>query len=543
MVTFQGKGVSEGIAHGRLHFFRRCDSAVPQYEAKNLSVERERFFAAQVKSQEQLQVLSEKCRENAEDAAALFETHAMLIADEDFTQAVLARIDRADNAEFAVNEAGKQFASMLQETGDPYMQERAADIQDITHRIIDNLLGKDPEACMIHTPCIVCADDLSPSETIQFDRSKLLGFVMRRGSENSHTAILARTLGIPAICAAGDTLTENYAGKEVYMDGESGVLAVEPDKVTCAAFREKRERLLERESLLQSVRGKEDITLDGHRIEVCCNIGSPEDLLAVQKNDGRGIGLFRSEFLFLRTQHAPSEEEQFEVYRTVAAAMRGGQVIFRTLDIGADKQVPYLNLPKEENPALGVRGIRLCLNHPSLFRTQLRALYRASVYGKIAIMFPMITSVWEVKECKRACQSVMTELARENIPFDGDTEIGIMLETPASVLIAGTLAQEADFFSIGTNDLTQYMLACDRQSDALGKFFDPHHPAVLEAVKHAATAAHAAGIWVGICGDLAADPELLPLFLSLRIDELSVSPSAVLPLRAEIRESYAKKTQ
>ena len=535
MVTVQGKGVSEGIANGPLHFLRRHDPAVPKYAVETSSAESERFLEAQARSAEQLYALAEQCRGASEEATLLFETHAMLAGDEDFTHTVLEWIGEGLNAEYAADRAGEQFAAMLSGADDPYMQERAADIRDITRRIIDNLMGMDPDACVLTVPCILCAEDLTPSETAQLDRAMLLGFVMRQGSENSHTAILARTLGIPAICAAGDALSEKYAGMEAYMDGESGVVAIEPDIVTCAAFREKAERLIERKKLLEEVRGKEDITQDGHRIEVFCNIGGQEDITAVKENDARGVGLFRTEFLYLRSHRPPSEEEQFEVYRKITASMNGRCVIFRTLDIGADKQVQYLKLPKEENPALGVRGVRLCLNRPEIFRTQLRALYRASAFGRISIMFPMITSVWEVRECKRACQSVMAELRRENILFDEDTELGIMLETPASVWIADALAQEVDFFSIGTNDLTQYTLACDRQSDALGKFFDPHHPAVLRAVKHAVDAAHGTGIWVGICGDLAADPELLPFFLGIHIDELSVPPSAVLPMRAAIR--------
>jgi len=384
------------------------------------------------------------------------------------------------------------------------------------------------------------ADDLAPSETIQLDKSKILGFATQGGSSNSHTAILARTMGIPAICGLGSALKADYSGRMAYMDGETGCIYLEPDELTLLTLKEKMDKQEERRQLLLSMRGQEDVTLDGKQVNVYCNIGSPDDVTAVLANDGQGIGLFRSEFLYLAANDYPSEEEQFQAYKSVVSAMNGKRVIIRTLDIGADKQVDYFQMKKEENPALGVRAIRICLNRPEVFRPQLRALYRASAYGKVAIMFPMITSVWEVKECKRACQKVMAELSKEGIPYDKDTEIGIMIETPASIFIADELAREVDFFSVGTNDLTQYTLACDRQCNDLGKFFDPHHPAVLRALKMAADAAHKAGIWIGICGELGADLSLLPTFLALGMDELSVSPASVLPLRAAIRRSIAK---
>ena len=385
-------------------------------------------------------------------------------------------------------------------------------------------------------PVILCAEELLPSETVQIDRKLLLGIVTRRGSADSHVAILARTMGIPAVCGVGGALPADCTGKTGCIDGASGEVVIEPDAVTLARIREKLEKQAQRQKLLEALRGQEDITPDGRRLMLYCNIGTPQDVDAVKANDGRGIGLFRSEFLYIGAKDLPDEEEQFAAYRAAAAAMEGKRVIIRTLDIGADKRADYFRLEKEENPALGIRAIRLCLNRPEVFHTQLRALYRASVYGRVAIMFPMITAVWEVRECKRACRSVMAELKKEGIPYDADTEIGIMIETPAAVLIADDLAKEVDFFSVGTNDLTQYTLACDRQSDGLGRFFDPHHPAVLRAVKMAADAAHAAGIWIGICGELAADTDLLPAFLSMGIDELSVPPAAVVPLRAAIRQ-------
>ena len=423
---------------------------------------------------------------------------------------------------------------------DAYMRARSADVKDVTQRILNNLMGIAEGGIDSAEPVILCADDLAPSETLQLDKSKILGFALQGGSSNGHTAILARTMGIPAICGLGDQLNEELQGRQVYLDGETGEVVLEPDAITVQKFKEKYAKQQEFKKLMDTMRGKEDITLDGKHINVYCNIGSPDDVTAVLNNDGQGIGLFRSEFLYLAASDYPTEDEQFEAYRKVAAAMNGKRVIIRTLDIGADKQVEYFHMKKEENPAMGVRAIRICLNNPEVFRTQLRALYRASAYGKVAIMFPMITSVWEVKECKRACEKVMHELAQEGIPFNPETEIGIMIETPSSIFVAPELAEQVDFFSVGTNDLTQYTLACDRQANDLGKFFDAHHPAVLRALKMAADAAHEKGIWIGICGELGADLTLLETFLAIGIDELSVSPTSVLPLRARIRDSVAR---
>lgn len=542
MITIQGKGVSKGIAKGPIYFFRRPDASVTKKTVADVEGEKARLAAAQAASIAQLNDLAEKCQKDAgEDMAMLFETHAMFVEDEDFVQSIMDILEEEScNAEYAVDEAGKQFSAMFAAMDDAYMQARAADIKDVARRILDNLTGAAAGGIDSEEPVLLAADDLAPSETLQLDKSKILGFVTRGGSGNSHTAILARTMGIPAICGAGEALLESYQGRMSYIDGETGQLIIDPDPITLAALKEKFEKQAELKTLLETMKGQEDVTLDGKKIMLYCNIGSPEDVTAVLNNDGQGIGLFRSEFLYLRASDYPTEDEQFEAYRTVAAAMNGKRVVIRTLDIGADKQVDYFNMKKEENPALGVRAIRICLNRPEVFRTQLRALYRASVYGKIAIMFPMITSVWEVKECRRACKSVMKELDAEGIPYDPDTEIGIMIETPASVLVAPELAELVDFFSVGTNDLTQYTLACDRQANDLGKFFDPHHPAVLRALKMAADAAHKAGIWIGICGELGADLTMLPTFLAIGIDELSVSPASVLPLRAAIRQSIAK---
>lgn len=542
MITIQGKGVSKGIAKGPLYFFQRSDTTVTLKVVSDIEAEKARLAVAQEQSIRQLNALAEKCQEDAgEEMAALFETHAMFVEDEDFVECITSLIDEEScNAEHAVEQAGIQFAAMFAAMDDAYMQARAADIKDVAKRILNNLLGVVDGGIHSDVPVILAADDLAPSETLQLDKSKILGFVTMGGSGNSHTAILARTMGIPAICGAGEALAEGYNGRVGYIDGETGQLIINPDAMTQAALKEKYEKQQETKKLLETMKGQEDITLDGKKMLLYCNIGSPEDVAAVLANDGQGIGLFRSEFLYLSASDYPTEDEQFEAYRSVADAMNGKRVVIRTLDIGADKQVDYFDMKEEENPALGVRAIRICLNRPEVFRTQLRALYRASVYGKIAIMFPMITSVWEVKECKRACMSVMKELEAEGIPYDKDTEPGIMIETPSSVFVAEELAKLVDFFSVGTNDLTQYTLACDRQANDLGKFYDPHHPALLRAIKMAADAAHKAGIWIGICGELGADISMLPTFLAMGIDELSVSPSAVLPVRAAIRQSIAQ---
>ena len=542
MITIQGKGVSKGIAKGPIYFFQRVNTTVTKRVGADVAAEKARLAAAQAASIEQLNALAEKCQEDAgEEMAVLFETHAMFVEDEDFVECMTSLIEEEQcNAEFAVEQAGEQFSAMFAAMDDAYMQARAADIKDVARRILDNLMGVTAGGIDSDVPVILAADDLAPSETLQLDKSKILGFVTQGGSGNSHTAILARTMGIPAICGAGDALLESYHGRNSYIDGETGQLIIDPDAITLAALKEKFEKQQEAKRLLEAMKGQEDVTLDGKKMMLYCNIGSPEDVAAVQANDGQGIGLFRSEFLYLSASDYPSEDEQFEAYRSVAAAMNGKRVVIRTLDIGADKQVDYFDMKKEENPALGVRAIRICLNRPEVFRTQLRALYRASAYGKIAIMFPMITSVWEVKECKRACKSVMKELEAEGIPYDPDTELGIMIETPSSVFVAEELAKLVDFFSVGTNDLTQYTLACDRQANDLGKFYDPHHPALLRAIKMAADAAHKAGIWIGICGELGADISMLSTFLAMGIDELSVTPAAVLPLRAAIRQSIAK---
>ncbi|WP_294519445.1 phosphoenolpyruvate--protein phosphotransferase [uncultured Pseudoflavonifractor sp.] len=541
MKILQGQGVSKGIEQGTLCFYHRASAVVEQQLAQDPAAERARLEAARAQAMEQLEEMAEKARAQAgDDAATLFETHAMFLEDEDFTGAMDEQLEEGYTAEYAAQQAGEQFAAMLAAMDDPYMQARAADVRDVTGRLVNILTGVAQGGIDSEVPVILAADDLAPSETIQLDKSKILAIATRGGSGNSHTAILARTMGIPAVCGLGDALSEDLDGREAYIVGETGQIILDPDGETLAELETRQQKQTELRELMRSMVGQKDVTLDGREMMVYCNIGSPDDVPAVLANDGQGVGLFRSEFLYLAADDYPTEEEQFRAYKQVAAAMKGKRVVIRTLDIGADKQVDYFHLNKEENPAMGLRAIRICLNRPEVFRTQLRALYRASAYGKVAIMFPMIASVWEVKECREICRKVMDELKAEGVPFNPDTEIGIMIETPAAVFMAEELAGLVDFFSVGTNDLTQYTLACDRQCNDLGRFFDPHHPAVLRALKATADAAHKAGIWVGICGELGADLELLPTFLAMGIDELSVSPSAVLPLRAAIRKSTAK---
>ena len=541
MKIIQGQGVSKGIEQGTIYFYHRAAAQVEMRTGADEQEERARLERAKERTAQQLSDMAEKAREEAGDeAAVLFETHAMFLEDEDYTGAMEELLAEGYCAEYAVDQAGQEFAAMLASMDDPYMQARAADIKDVTGRILNNLMGVVEGGIDSDVPVILAADDLAPSETIQLDKKKILAIATQKGSGNSHTAILARTMGIPAVCGLGEDFNEDFHGKQAYIVGETGQLILEPDEETLLSLKARHAKQEETRELMRSMVGQKDVTLDGKQVNVYCNIGSLEDVASVLANDGQGIGLFRSEFLYLASEDYPTEEEQFRAYKEVAAAMNGKRVIIRTLDIGADKQVDYFHLHKEENPAMGLRAIRICLNRPEVFRTQLRALYRASAYGKIAIMFPMIASVWEVKECRRACQRVMDELTAEGIPFNPDTEIGIMIETPAAVFIADELAQLVDFFSVGTNDLTQYTLACDRQCNDLGKFFDPHHPALLRALKMTADAAHQAGIWIGICGELGADLSLLPTFLAMGIDELSVTPTAVLPLRAAIRKSIAK---
>ena len=545
MISIQGKGVSTGVAAGPLYFYQRAKSTIHRYEVADAEAEWARFKAAQAKAIEQLGVLAEKAREEAGDEAAmLFETHQLMAEDLDYEEAIEELIkDAKQNAEAVVTDVAAQFAEMFAAMDDSYMQARAADVKDVSSRIIGILSGVVQGGIDSDVPVILAADDLAPSETVQLDKSKILGFITAGGSGSSHTAILARTMGIPAIIGVGDQLKPEYEGREVIADGGTGNVVIDPDEPTRERLMAKRAELIKRQELLNQLKGLPNETKDGKSVRIYCNIGNPEDVHAVLENDGAGIGLFRSEFLYLNCDDYPSEDYQFEAYKKVLSDMGGKEVVIRTLDIGADKMIEYFKLPKEENPALGNRALRICLNRPEIFRTQLRALYRASAYGRLSIMFPMVTSVWEVKEAKKMCEQVKAELTAEGLPFSDEVDVGIMIETPAAAVISDRLAKVVDFFSIGTNDLTQYTLACDRQNNDLGRFFNAHHPAVLRLIKMVAENAHKEGIWCGICGELGADLELTETFLSIGVDELSVSPRAVLPLRQKVRETTVADVQ
>ena len=539
MISIQGKGVSTGVAIGPLYYYQRAKSTIRRYEVEDTEAEWARFKAAQEKAIEQLGELAEKAREEAGDEAALlFETHQMMAEDMEYEEAIQTAIQEMKlNAEAAVTDTAAQFAEMFAAMEDAYFQARAADVKDVSGRIISALTGVVQGGIDSPVPVILAADDLAPSETVQLDKSKILGFVTEGGSGSSHTAILARTMGIPAIIGVGDQLKPEYEGREVIIDGDTGSVVVGADADTKSRLLKKMEEQKKQRELLEQLKGKPNETKDGQTIKVYCNIGSPDDVPAVLSNDAGGVGLFRSEFLYLNCDDYPTEDYQFEAYKKALSDMGGKEVVIRTLDIGADKQIAYFDMPKEENPALGNRALRICLNRPEIFHTQLRALYRASAFGKLGIMFPMVTSVWEVKEARKMCEQVKKELTAEGIPYSDDVEIGITIETPAAVLMSDRLAKVVDFFSCGTNDLTQYTLACDRQNADLGRFYNPHHPAVLRALKMVCDNAHKNGVWVGICGELGADLELTETFLSIGIDELSVSPRSVLPLRQKIRET------
>ena len=539
MITIQGKGVSAGVAVGPLYFYQRAKGTMRRYETEDREAEWERFKAAQAKAIEQLGELAEKARAEAGDEAALlFETHQMMAEDMDYEEAIEGLIKESGvNAEAAVTDAGAMQAEAFAAMDDDYFRARAADVRDISNRIVGILLGVVQGGIDSDVPVILASDDLAPSETVQLDKSKILGFVTSEGSGSSHTAILARTMGIPAIIGVGDQIKPEFEGREVIIDGGIGSVIVDADAETREHLMKKREEQLKRQELLNQLKGQPNVSKDGKEVRIYCNIGDPEDVHSVLENDGGGIGLFRSEFLYLNCDDYPTEDYQFEAYKKVLSDMGGKEVVIRTLDIGADKMIGYFNLPHEENPALGNRALRICLNRPEIFHTQLRALYRASAYGRLSIMFPMVTSVWEVKEARKMCEQVKAELTSEGIPFSDQVDVGIMIETPAAAILSDRLAKVVDFFSIGTNDLTQYPLACDRQNNDLGRFFNPHHPAVLRLIKMVAENAHKEGIWCGICGELGADLELTETFLSIGVDELSVSPRAVLPLRQKVRET------
>ena len=540
MLIINGQGVSNGVAHAPIFFYIRKRLQAQAKSGHDPRREAARLLEARRQAIGELRHLANAARIDAGDEAAkLFDMHAMLLEDKDYTQAISARAAQGFSAEYAAQQGGQQCAALFQAMDDPYLQARAADILDVTDRLLKLLMGISQQTLQLDRPCILCSDDLSPSETVRLDKSKILAIATQAGSASSHTAILARAMGIPAVCALGADLNESLHGRDAFVIGETGQVILDPDTETLQNLSLRLDAQARCQASLEGLANAEDVTLDGRRVELCCNISAPEEVQAVLDVGGQGIGLFRSEFLYLAGTDYPSEQAQFSAYRQAVSAMGGRRVVIRTLDIGGDKQAEYFHLAPEANPAMGLRGIRVSLSRPEVFHTQLRALYRASAYGKLAIMFPMITSPWEVEQCRLACGQVMEELAADGIPFSKETELGIMIETPAAVWMAPELARMVDFFSVGTNDLSQYTLACDRQNGHLGRFFHPHHPAVLRGVKLAAEAAHQAGIWIGICGDLAADPQLLPTFLAMGIDELSVPPSRLLSVRAAIRQTRA----
>lgn len=538
MKTYHGKSVFGGIAIGKIRVYKKNESQVKRVKIDDLDAELERYARAKAEAVAQLRELYDKAlKEVGEVNAAIFEIHQMMLEDGDYNESV-ENIVRTQgvNAEYAVASTGDNFSKMFAEMDDDYMRERAADVKDISERLIAVLNGSGAGAVQTDEAAIIVAEDLAPSETVQLDKEKVLSFVTVHGSTNSHTAILARTMGIPALIGTEIPLDESVDGKLGIVDGMNGIIYVEPDGELLSQMRAKQREELGKKEMLQALKSKENVTLDGRKVMLYANIGNTKDLAAVLQNDAEGIGLFRSEFLYLESDHFPTEEEQFRVYKNVAETMAGKRAIIRTLDIGADKKCDYFGLEAEENPALGYRGIRICLTQTEVFKTQLRALLRASAFGRLAIMYPMIISVDEVRRIKQIVEEVKAELAAEGTPF-GEPEQGIMIETPAAVMMSRELAAEVDFFSIGTNDLTQYTLAIDRQNPKLDAFYDAHHPAVLRMIAMVAENAHREKIWVGICGELGADPELTAEFLKMGIDELSVSPGSILPIRKIVRET------
>lgn len=536
-MTIEGKSVYSGVAIGRLAVYHNSEKQVKREKITDIQGEIARFEDARAKAKEQLAALYEKAlKEVGEVNAAIFEVHQMMLDDLDYVESITNMIEAQEvNAEFAVATTGDNFSEMFASMDDDYMRARSADVKDISNRVVAVLQGRTEGGLDADEPVILLANDLAPSETVQLDKSKVLSFVTRLGSTNSHTAILARTMNIPALI--GIDFPEDVDGKMGIVDGYEGKLIVDPPVSVLEIYQKKKAEDEEKKRLLQELKGKENITLDGTKINLYANIGSVTDVASVLANDAGGIGLFRSEFLYLESSDYPTEEEQFQAYRKVAEAMAGKKVIIRTLDIGADKQVGYFNLGKEDNPAMGYRAIRICLTRKEIFKTQLRALYRASYYGTIAIMFPMIISVDEVHQIKAIIAEVKTELDEEGIPYK-DVELGVMIETPAAVMISEDLAKEVDFFSVGTNDLTQYTLAIDRQNPKLDAFYDSHHPAILKMLQMIVDNGHKGGCWVGICGELGADTTLTETFLKMGFDELSVSPSMILKVRQKIREIH-----
>jgi phosphotransferase system enzyme I (PtsI) len=536
MITLQGKGVSEGIARGKLVFVQRSSFVVERKPITDASGEVERFHAARVAAAAQLDELSNTMADKiGKNNALLFEIHRMMLEDSDYFDPIIKMIEtELVCAEYAVKEAGGRLAQDFAEMDDDYMKARAIDVQDVSKRVIEILSGTQLDVTSGAEPVILAAEDFTPSETAQFDRSKVLALVSRQGAANSHTAIFARTMGIPAIIGLGASLSEGIANKEAALDGETGTLYIEPSAEIVSALEKKRSALQKGQEELEKFRGKPTVSKSGKKVKLYANIGSVSDIDAVLTGDAEGIGLFRSEFLYLGREDYPNEDIQYESYRKVAEKMQGKPVIIRTLDIGADKQASYFDLPHEENPAMGMRAIRICLTRPQLFMTQLRAIYRASAHGNVAIMFPMISSVEELQQAKGLAAEARKQLTAEKIAFNEKTPVGIMIETPASVIISDLLAKEADFFSIGTNDLTQYTLAADRQNESIRDFCDTHHEAIIRMIRMTIESGHKEGIWVGICGMLGADGELTKTFVDMGLDELSVEPSYVLKLRAKI---------
>lgn len=542
MELYRGKGVVPGIAIGRLYVFEKGKEQVEKISVADTEAEVVRFQSARGQAMEQFDKLYQDALSRVgEENAQIFDVHKMMLDDLDYIEAIEGRIRKdAVNAEYAVTVTGKEFSAMFSGMDDAYMKARAVDVIDVSDRLVRLLKGKKEAGLNTDEPVILLADDLSPSETIQMDKSKILAFVTRHGSANSHTAILARSLNIPSLVNTDIAVSEQYHLREAVVDGAAGLLLLEPDAETLQKKRAEQETLILENRRLQELIGKENKTADGRSIRLYANMGNTADVDRVLENDAGGIGLFRSEFLYLGRDSFPTEEEQFEAYKEVLSRMQGKEVIIRTLDIGADKKADYFGLEPEENPALGYRAIRICLTRPEIFKTQLRAIYRASAYGNAAIMFPMIISVEEIRKIKEITEQVKTELTAENKEFC-DVPLGIMVETPAAALMSGELAKEVSFFSIGTNDLTQYTLAIDRQNQKLDAFYDAHHPAVLKLIAMTAENAHKAGIWVGICGELGADATLTEVFLDMGIDELSVSPSCILKLRDKIRSIGSSK--
>lgn len=538
MQIYNGKSVFGGIAIGKISVYQKKEQQVKRVKIDDPEQEMARYEKAKAEGIKQLQGLYDKAlREVGEANAAIFEVHQMMMEDDGYNESVENIIrSQGVNAEYAVATTGDNYAQMFSAMDDDYMRERAADVRDISERLLTILNGEETGAVDADEPKIIVAEDLAPSETVQLDKDKVLSFVTVKGSLNSHTAILARTMAIPALVNASVPLESEIDGRLGIVDGANGTFYVDPDEETLAEMKKRQEEDLSRKQLLLTLKGKENVTLDGQKVMLYANIGNIKDLATVIQNDAGGIGLFRSEFIYLEKEDFPTEEEQFQIYRQVAQTMAGKRVIIRTLDIGADKQCDYFHMEHEENPALGCRAIRICLTRPEIFKTQLRALFRASAFGKIAIMYPMITSVQEVRKIKEIVEEVKAELTTQGVEF-GNPEQGIMIETPAAAIISDDLAKEVDFFSIGTNDLSQYTMAIDRQNPQLDLFFDPHHPAVLRMISLVMENAHKAGIWAGICGELGADQSLTKEFLAMGVDELSVSPGSILPLRKIILET------